>query len=180
MLYMTFVFIEGLMHIAPSPQHRQRAAWILNAALSRIRRHADCESICRMSVAHYDWTSGMVTALAHAGEGDPLLDGYQQPLAAMPGLVLLAAGPGERIIHDIPRHGNDRAPHHTALRLAGIRSSLTMSIPGSRPTIDEVAGFLFVNSKTTGAFGGPALQRLSPLLGELTDHLRRELIRPAR
>ncbi|OAN50453.1 hypothetical protein [Magnetospirillum moscoviense] len=167
------------MIITPSRQRRSRTAWILNSALVRIRRHADCQSICRMAVAHYDAISGLVSAVAHAGEGDSLLDTYQQPLAAMPGLVLLAAGPGERIVHDIPRFGIDRAPHHSALRLAGFRSSLTMSIPGAVFGADEVAGFLFVNSKAEGAFTEAALQRLSPLLGELTGHLGRELTRAA-
>ena len=156
-------------------QRRLRVAWLLRAGLSRIHKVADGAAVTRISVAVHDRHSDMVAAFAHAGMGDAFLDSFQQTLDETPGLALLASAPHQhRVIHEIKPFGRDSAPHVSALRLAGIQSSLTQTLTGPC----GLAGFLFLNSPQQGLFSPSFLGLLSPTLTELAPHLAREITRP--
>jgi hypothetical protein len=87
--------------------------------------------IARLSVIRHIAATDTVHAVAHAGLPCPYLDHLSLPLSHLPGLDFGTAGGRVRVIHDFGLLGRPSARHGQALLAAGLRSSLTIPIPGA-------------------------------------------------
>lgn len=150
-----------------------RVTWLLSAGLAQARRLTGSEDLCRVAIATYDPGTGMVSAFAHSGEDNFVLDTYSCLLREAPGLMEMARDGRPRVIDDLTRAPDDDADHAGAVRGAGYHSSLTIPLLKG----GELAGFVFFNAKATAFFTPELVERLTAFITDMPRFLMRELER---
>ena len=122
--------------------------------------------IHRIAIALYDPATDWLKTFASSNEGCAPLTRYEALLAEVPSLRVLADNRRSRVIHDIDTAFEADTAHTEWLRSEGFRSSYTLPIYSQ----NELAGFLFVDSRAPGVFV-PEVTRILDVFGELTAQL---------
>ncbi|MFY8133891.1 MAG: HD-GYP domain-containing protein [Aquimonas sp.] len=114
---------------------------------------ARLESIDRIAIAIYDPGSDLLKTFASSNRGATPLRAYEARLAEVPSLRQLAEAHASRVIHDIPSALVGDSAHSRWLREQGFQSSFTLPVYFGQ----QLAGFVFMDSKRSDAFGASTL-----------------------
>jgi HD-GYP domain-containing protein (c-di-GMP phosphodiesterase class II) len=118
--------------------------------------YAHIEFVDRISVAAYDPASGLLKTFLASSPGSNHLVRYEAPLADSPSLAEILRAGRPRVVNDLKLFRQGRHLHTRVIAEEGYRWSYTvpMYLDGS------FWGFIFFNSRSTGALAEPALRTL--------------------
>jgi HD-GYP domain-containing protein (c-di-GMP phosphodiesterase class II) len=122
----------------------------------------------RIALALYDASTDLLKTFASSNADALTLVGHQVELARVPSLAALAAARRERIVDDITREFGAPSKHSAWLRERGYRASYTVPLFDG----DELAAFLFFDSKTAATF----TPDVAAWLGRLSRVVARQLL----
>jgi GAF domain-containing protein len=152
---------------------KNRATWLLETTLRRIRGTSGNPAVAGLTLTTRDPHADTLRTLASAGLPCPGLDELVLPLAGLPGLEFDRSGGRFHAVHDVHQL-TDVPPHLDALLQAGFRSSLTAPLRGG----GQVDGVLFVSATAPDAFDDATQVVIAPVMSEAIILLHREITRP--
>ena len=122
----------------------------------------------RVALALYDKSTDLLKTFASSNVDAVTLVGHQVELVRVPSLAALAAQRRERVVDDIGREFGSTTKHSAWLRERGYRASYTVPLFDG----DELAAFLFFDSKTPATF----TPHVAAWLGRLSRVVARQLL----
>lgn len=123
-------------------------------------------AIDRVALAAYDAGSDTLKTFVSSNTDGVKLDRYDAQLSSVPSLLKLANTQQSRVVNDIDVSFESSSQHTTWVKSRGYRSSFTTPIYKG----DQLAGFLFFDSKESQAFDQEAvsfLEMFSKLISQL-------------
>lgn len=166
------ISVNPTQHIQPIGMNHGIAGGMSSANLSGHLRsiHGVISSryptIDRVALAAYDAGSDMLKTFVSSNTDGIKLDHYDAQLAQVPSLLLLANNHECRVVNDIEATFSAPSPHTAWVKSRGYRASFTTPIYKG----DQLAGFLFFDSKESNAFDSEAISFLevfSKLIAQL-------------
>ena len=114
----------------------------------------------RIAVAIYDPATDVIKTFLASEKNAPALSHYETKLGDVPSLAELAKSGCPRVVDDLSIYADSTREHTRRLLAAGYRSSYTVPMYGD----GVFCGFVFVDSRQTGAFSADVRARLEPLV----------------